>query len=1061
MKISGKLQFFLLSLLVVGCFSENPSPTIQAFQDVLSPDFPLDLTTIPLSDELSQAMTESFNAISSKANDDPRFTNLRLRDQLVLGIQRPETRTEYGEKLYQLLHENPEEFLWLTTAIRYEGDLNRYRELEEILASPTFSDTLGVNGAFAQGLIQYGYTSRGRFYRRAAQASGLSPINELMLKRKLAMVKSREGNHLAAVRDLLQILPQVRIEAGPRLEVVYWSSISIYLKRAGRLDDALHAAALGLYLAQQSDNLLYQGLMKKKLADLLYARQEFDGALLQYNQTIAFASKHNLPWVKLKSLDSAAELSGKQGRPEVALQYDRRTLQHSLRINNTLNAPRNMMNIADDFMAMGQMDSCLVYQQRASRWIERYPNDDNEARLPFFLAEYYCHVGQFDLADSLLTLVSDQSSGAGVAQDEINILLGLINRGLEMSRPDLALRSLQRLEELRPLVFDQRPDQNVLADVEIATANLNMALGDYQPARQALQRAWTLIEQGTGIEKQWQYHRASGHLAVLRGDLKAAGTHFSSAFGLAEQWGHPNELAESRNLLARILLLENQTAEVRDLFYDQDQDPSFGGNFRARLTNLWFRGRSWRQAGDLSLARAELEKAIELSTVFSPGDVMAGVHLELGQTLTTLGQNSEARVQFEKAENLLNSTRTQTAEGSLMHYLDNTRRQLSQAFIGWHEQNKSSDSHLQSLLVANKELLRTTMPNAPAVESVQELASLSSVNSCTAVYLVEEDKTRLWVGHAGNWVVVDLPSRQDIQTVAELVMADLNQPSRQPDKRTMKKLGDMLLSPLLPYWSSGQDLNLVADGILHNLPWPALIISTDTEKFAIEHGPIVRWPGLLKIQDHHLPNLQKPGLLALGYNGSQSENDRLSNAEDEARRVARNWTWGKAHLLVASEATVSAVATAPMDELSVLHIASHARVKEGWSAESYLLLANDSNEEALTAANIRQMNWPRELVYLSSCEAGRSHRSGRGLMGLAGAFLESGVRTVISSTAKVDDRAGLYLAERFYHHWGILETGQRQNKAAALRAAQLDMIKKNQDFSHPFYWAHCLCISGG
>jgi len=187
----------------------------------------------------------------------------------------------------------------------------------------------------------------------------------------------------------------------------------------------------------------------------------------------------------------------------------------------------------------------------------------------------------------------------------------------------------------------------------------------------------------------------------------------------------------------------------------------------------------------------------------------------------------------------------------------------------------------------------------------------------------------------------------------------------------------------------------------------------------------------------------------MGYNGSQQQKDRLRNAENEARLIARNWDEGPVELLVGKDANWSSDLEKKLPEVSVLHLASHARVREGFASESFLLLASEDGDQAVTAESIRKLSWPGDLVFLSSCEAGRSHRSGQGVMGLAGAFLTTGVKAVLASSGNVDDEAGLYFAQRVYHHWSI-----KKNWASALQSAQLDMIHSQDKWSHPFFWSH-------
>ena len=1016
-------------------------------------DFPQDLNFIPLSEELSVPILAGLLAAQQEPANTPDFADQVVHDDLMLAIQRPQTRQAAGQDLYSRWVDDPTNFLWATLAIRYDYLLNMTTELDAVLETPALADTSLATGAFAFALQNYGYGSRGRFYNRASQAGGMSTLNQLLLLRKTAMVESHQGHHLSGVRNMVAALPEVRLAGGARLETRYWFTIALNLQRADRLDDALHAAAMGLHLATQTENLAYEGLFLKLLAGLLDSRQEYDAALSQYEAVIDFASQRDLPWIMLSALYKAGELCSRQGRVDEALVFDRRNLVFSLSISDSLNAPRGMINLADDFLQLGQVDSSLVYQEKARIWVERFPNRQNQTRLPALLAEYYCHIGDYDTVDSLLTLASDRSSRTGLALEEATLLIGLINQGVEMSNLDLALRSMQRLEQLHPLVFDGQANQNFLADFELVTADLSLALGDFKPAREALDRSMQAVEAGAGVEQKWHYHQSAGRLSVLRGDFTTAADEFSDGLLLAVETGNPVRMANSRHLLGRILLVEGKTAEARDLFVNPDQDPSFGGSFRTRLTNLWFQGRSWRLEGETDVARKILENATALFTPYSPADVTAGIHLELGRCFVELGLNELADINFEKATANLDGMNKGTNADNLAGYLDNTRRQLAEAVIARYLSSEtktfSEDQVEKALMVANQTLLLADIPKLEVDEKILESPISAPGSDCLGLYFLGTDQSYLWVGHDNHWSVSVLPGKKSLENLAFPVFADLQQPHRTPDHTALENLGQTLLGPIQQSWITGERLTIVADGFLKNIPWTALIIPEANGQMALLRGPVVETSGLPAPTPESSPGLVGTGsLLAIGYNGFRQQNDRLINAEKEARIIADTWSAGPAQALIGAEARWSEAVLEQMIGISVLHLATHARVQEGLGSESFLVMANEDGVAPLTGKTISNWSWNGDLVFLSSCDAGRSHLSGQSMTGLAGAFIYAGAKAVISSAGKVDDEAGLFLAQSFYQHW--LDGKSRAN---ALRAARLDLISERPQWAHPYYWS--------
>lgn len=136
-----------------------------------------------------------------------------------------------------------------------------------------------------------------------------------------------------------------------------------------------------------------------------------------------------------------------------------------------------------------------------------------------------------------------------------------------------------------------------------------------------------------------------------------------------------------------------------------------------------------------------------------------------------------------------------------------------------------------------------------------------------------------------------------------------------------------------------------------------------------------------------------------------------------------------------------------------IHFAAHAVIDERNPDFSYLALdgaaTNDSNK--LFIKDLYNQQWKNEMVVLSACETATGHlMQGEGIISLGRAFTFSGTKSVVSSLWKINDQSTSVLMGCFYNY---LKKNKRKDEA--LRLAKLEFMnnQKNQNLSHPYYWA--------
>jgi len=150
-----------------------------------------------------------------------------------------------------------------------------------------------------------------------------------------------------------------------------------------------------------------------------------------------------------------------------------------------------------------------------------------------------------------------------------------------------------------------------------------------------------------------------------------------------------------------------------------------------------------------------------------------------------------------------------------------------------------------------------------------------------------------------------------------------------------------------------------------------------------------------------------------------------------------------------------ATATSPeLAQYRILHFATHGVLNSQRPELSAIVLSlvderGQPQNGFLRLNEIYNLNLPADLVMLSACQTGLGKEiRGEGLVGLTRGFMYAGAARVGTSLWKVDDSATAELMGRFYQ--AMLK--EEKSPAAALRAAQLDMLKQRR-WQSPYYWA--------
>ena len=286
------------------------------------------------------------------------------------------------------------------------------------------------------------------------------------------------------------------------------------------------------------------------------------------------------------------------------------------------------------------------------------------------------------------------------------------------------------------------------------------------------------------------------------------------------------------------------------------------------------------------------------------------------------------------------------------------------------------------------------------------------------------------------------------------------------------RLYDLLVRPAESEIARGARVLISADGPLQSLPFAALVRrERPATAYLVEWKPLhvaasaTVYAELKKARragaDASLVAFGDPRYPARVADASADDPltrgftlKPLPSTRREVARIAKQFP-GRAQTYLGDLATEERAKTLGQDTRYV-HFACHGFLDERFPLDSALALsppvasAEGGDNGLLQAWEIfDRVRIDADLVTLSACNTALGKEmGGEGLLGLTRAFHYAGARSVLGTLWGVPDTSTAILMERFYAH---LAAGRSRDEA--LRAAQIEFVRRRSSLSHPFRWA--------
>lgn len=272
-----------------------------------------------------------------------------------------------------------------------------------------------------------------------------------------------------------------------------------------------------------------------------------------------------------------------------------------------------------------------------------------------------------------------------------------------------------------------------------------------------------------------------------------------------------------------------------------------------------------------------------------------------------------------------------------------------------------------------------------------------------------------------------------------------------------KKFYDMLLAPVASALRPEHELYIIADGVLQQLPFGALV--SPRGFFVEEENLVLKTPSLAVLyrglrQPVRVPQLAANRLLYVGNPAGD-----LPSASLEMKSVTQHFPDRK--VLLQHLARFDTIKTSLQLGAEVVHLSLHAVADPHRALNSYVELSHDrataTHPRAEKIYARRLLEWEMKqtwMVLLNGCETGTGQVvRGEGVLHIARLFALQRVALVVASLWKNDDRWSTELVAEFYRQ---LASGLAPQ--TALHRAKLETIKKLTlaplvKYPLPYFWA--------
>ncbi|MBL8762580.1 MAG: CHAT domain-containing protein [Phycisphaerae bacterium] len=848
---------------------------------------------------------------------------------------------------------------------------------------------------------------------------------------------NRFDDALATLADAVQAADR----AGDPLEGARVRMATLHaLARKGRLNEAIEAGEAALAAFTRAGETLLAARANINLGVVRRMSDQPRRAVDHFDVALTMLADQPMLRAQLQS-----------NRAEALLDlHDFRAAEDAFRAAlsglESLNAPRAAAivegNLADLTSRQGRMQEGLAYFEGARRRLAADGAPGDVARLWIEQAEAMLSLGSStDAADAFHAAIPALREH-GMSQELARSLLGLSRSLIERAKWADARDSLA---EARALLTPMN-NRTGLAKGDMLEARALEAAGDLDGAQRRLRDAIFLL--GDRPADAALAHLQLGDLLLRTGDLAGAAEHTEQSLAVAETLDLAPLRAELLHARARIRAAAGKTDDAaKDFAAAIDQTERVRGTLNAEALRAAFLGRR--------------------SSIYADAAAFA---LDAGDTPLAFDRIERARARsMQEADtqpiDARPHQRPHPGERDILLEIDRLRRELTALYshtgdVGAPARGSAADriagvrQREHALRLAEQRLAarsprRVVDRNPTALRDVQQ--ALRAGQALVEYFDESGGLGALVITRHGVDVHRRIAELEAVQHAADAMAFQIDRavirglptgPTghrlTRDAQKTLRELHSLLLTPLAHDLSGITRLVIVPFGLLHRVPFHALIDDSGEPELARRAVTIAPSSTLAMLLRSRAPSPESRPLV-IGVS-----DEAIPHANDEARAAAH--ALPNADLLIGSEATIESVSQA-MRSRSLIHVATHARFVATNPGASGLRLADGW----LSAWNLTEIDLAGAHVVLSGCATGRSqHSPGGELLGLVRAFLAAGAASLTLTHWALHDQSAQETVAAWYTLMYDNPTDSSTLPNEWLARVQLQMFRKGH---HPAGWA--------